>query len=134
MKSYKFIDLFAGLGGFRVAFESECKKRNLSSKCVYVAEINEKVIKTYRANHEHKENEKIGNIRDVPPEQVPKHDFLFAGFPCQTFSNAGKKLGFLDQVRGTLFYDIANILEIAKPKFALLENVKHLVNHDNGET
>ncbi|WP_425437735.1 DNA cytosine methyltransferase [Mesoplasma corruscae] len=80
--------------------------------------------------------EKIINIRDLDENasQVPEHDFLFAGFPCQTFSNAGKKKGFLNKIRGTLFFDIVKILKNKKPKYILLENVKHLVNHDNGKT
>ena len=78
----------------------------------------------------------IINIKDLDDSssQVPGHDFIFAGFPCPSFSSAGNKKGFLDEIRGTLFFDIAKILKNNKPKYILLENVKHLINHDNGKT
>ncbi|MGL5520153.1 MAG: DNA (cytosine-5-)-methyltransferase [Metamycoplasmataceae bacterium] len=134
MKELKFIDLFAGLGGFRVALENIQKKLGFVSKCVFVSEIDKEVIKTYQANFKDAHN--IINIRDLDDKasQCPEHDILFAGFPCQTFSNAGKKLGFIDEIRGTLFFDIVKILKNKKPKYILLENVKHLVTHDNGKT
>lgn len=134
MKKIKFIDLFAGLGGFRIVLEKICKKNNIPLECVLVSEIDNKVIQTYKYNFGN--NEKIINIRDIDGKctQVPNHDFLFAGFPCQCFSNAGKKMGFLDEIRGTLFFDIAKILKYKKPKFILLENVKYLTKHDNGNT
>lgn len=134
MKKIKFIDLFAGLGGFRVVLEKIAKKKNIKTECVLVSEIDDKVIKTYKNNFGN--NEKFINIRDIDDKcsQVPDHDFLFAGFPCQCFSNAGKKMGFLDEIRGTLFFDIAKILKCKKPKFILLENVKYLTKHDNGNT
>ncbi|BAC44766.1 DNA (cytosine-5-)-methyltransferase [Malacoplasma penetrans] len=135
MKSIKFIDLFAGIGGFHKALERVAKKNNFNIECVFVSEIDNEAIKTYSSNFS-VDKEKIINIRDLDESasQVPDHDFLFAGFPCQTFSNAGKKKGFLDEIRGTLFFDIAKILKNKKPKYILLENVKHLVNHDNGKT
>ena len=134
MKKIKFIDLFAGLGGFRVVLEKIAKKKNIKTECVLVSEIDDKVIKTYKNNFGN--NEKFIYIRDIDDKcsQVPDHDFLFAGFPCQCFSNAGKKMGFLDEIRGTLFFDIAKILKCKKPKFILLENVKYLTKHDNGNT
>lgn len=90
----KYIDLFAGLGGFRLAFAEVCKELNITSKCVFVSEIDKEVIKTYRANFG--THEKIINIRDLDEQctQCPDHNILFAGFPCQCFSNAGKKMGF----------------------------------------
>lgn len=131
----KFIDLFAGIGGFHKALEIVAKNNNFDIECVFVSEIDQESIKTYSNNFSVKKEEII-NIRDIDQNssQVPEHNFLFAGFPCQTFSNAGNKKGFLDEIRGTLFFDIAKILENKKPKYILLENVKHLVNHNNGET
>lgn len=134
MKKIKFVDLFAGLGGFRVVLEQLAKKQGFRTKCVLTSEIDKEAIKTYQANFG--KNEQIINIRDLDEKcsNCPDHDFLFAGFPCQCFSNAGKKLGFLDEIRGTLFFDIAKILKNKKPKYILLENVKHLTKHDNGNT
>lgn len=130
----KYIDLFAGLGGFRIALNKVCEKEGIETECVFVSEIDKEVIKTYQANFGN--NEKIINIRDLDDKcsQCPKHDILFGGFPCQCFSNAGKKKGFLDQTRGTLFFDIVKILKNKKPKYILLENVKHLTKHDGGKT
>lgn len=130
----KFIDLFAGLGGFRIALEKIAKKKRIKTKCVLVAEIDKHVIETYKANFG--KNEKILDIKNIDSHcsQVPNHNFLFAGFPCQCFSNAGKKQGFLDEIRGKLFFDIVKILRQKKPKYFILENVKYLVNHENGET
>lgn len=135
MKKIKFVDLFAGIGGFHKALEKTAAINNHEIECVFVSEIDKESIKTYSGNF-NIDKEKIINIRDIDDEcsQVPDHDFLFAGFPCQTFSNAGNKKGFLDEIRGTLFFDIAKILTIKKPKYILLENVKHLVNHDGGKT
>lgn len=135
MQNIKFIDLFAGIGGFHKALENVANKNKFNIECVFVSEIDQESIVTY-INNFSIEKEKIINIRDLDENatQIPNHDFLFAGFPCQTFSNAGKKKGFLDEIRGTLFFDIVKILENKKPKYILLENVKHLVNHDQGKT
>ena len=135
MRKIKFIDLFAGIGGFHKAMEIVAKNNNYDIECVFVSEIDPYAIKTYLNNFLINE-EKIINIKDLDDSssQVPDHDFLFAGFPCQSFSNAGNKKGFLDEIRGTLFFDIAKILKNKKPKYILLENVKHLINHDNGKT
>jgi len=134
LKNLKFVDLFAGLGGFRNALEQLAKEQKFTTKCVFVSEINEKVIQTYKNNY--LENNKIINIKEIDSKcsQISDHDILFAGFPCQTFSNAGNKKGFLDEIKGTLFFDIVKILTIKKPKYVLLENVKHIINHDNGRT
>ncbi len=134
-KNIKFVDLFAGIGGFHIALKNVARINDYDIECVFVSEIDKEAKKTYSINFNFDESKMI-NIRDIDSKasQVPTHDFLFAGFPCQTFSNAGKKQGFLDEIRGTLFFDIAKILENKKPKYILLENVKHLVNHDNGRT
>lgn len=134
-KKVKFVDLFAGIGGFHVALEKVAKMNDYDIECVFVSEIDKEAKKTYSTNFNFDESQMI-NIRELDDvaSEVPDHDFLFAGFPCQTFSNAGKKMGFLDEIRGTLFFDIVKILKNKKPKYILLENVKHLVNHDNGNT
>ncbi|MHA0305684.1 DNA (cytosine-5-)-methyltransferase [Mesomycoplasma ovipneumoniae] len=131
----KFVDLFAGIGGFHKAIESVAKKNNFDIECVFVSEIDPYAITTY-INNFNVDQDKIINIKDLDADtsQVPDHDFLFAGFPCQAFSNAGKKLGFSDEIRGTLFFDIVKILKNKKPKYILLENVKGLVSHDKGKT
>lgn len=126
MKSNKlrFIDLFSGLGGFRLAFEKA------GCKCVYSCDIDDAACKTYELNF--KENPK-GDITKVNESSIPDHDILCAGFPCQAFSIAGKRLGFND-TRGTLFFDVARILKTKKPTAFFLENVKGLTNHDKGRT
>jgi len=123
-----FIDLFAGIGGFHLAVKEVIK----NSKCVFVSEIDEKCIEVYQENFNWKET--IQDIKKVQPNDIPNHDFLFAGFPCQSFSNAGKKKGFLDTIRGNLFFDIVEIIKAKQPKYFLLENVKHLVKHNQGKT
>lgn len=122
--SFTFIDLFAGIGGFRIAFQ------NLGGKCVFSSEIDKYCKITYEENYG---EVPFGDIKKIPEKDVPEHDILLAGFPCQSFSIAGKKAGFKD-VRGTLFFDIARILKKKKPKAFLLENVKGLTHHDKGKT
>jgi DNA (cytosine-5)-methyltransferase 1 len=121
---FKFIDLFAGIGGFRIAFQK------LGGKCVFSSEIDKYCKITYEENFG---EVPFGDIKEIHEKDVPDHDILLAGFPCQTFSIAGKKAGFKD-VRGTLFFDIARILKKKKPKAFLLENVKGLNHHDKGKT
>ena len=134
-KTINFIDLFAGIGGFHKAFEKASENLNFNINCVFVSEIDNEAKLTY-TNNFNINNHEIINIREIGDnaEKVASHDFLFAGFPCQTFSNAGKKEGFNDETRGTLFFDIIKILKNKKPKYFLLENVKHLIKHDNGNT
>ncbi|WP_342252184.1 DNA (cytosine-5-)-methyltransferase [Spiroplasma endosymbiont of Amphibalanus improvisus] len=134
-KKIKFVDLFAGIGGFHQALKFVAQDNNIDIECVFVSEIDKYAIETYTHNFNYDKNQII-NIRDIDniEKDVPEHDFLFAGFPCQTFSNAGNKKGFLDEIRGTLFFEIAKILNEKKPKYILLENVKHIIKHDNGET
>lgn len=119
---YKFIDLFAGIGGFRLAFD------NLSCECVMSSEIDIEATKTYEANFGDKP---LGDICAI--KSIPYHSILLAGFPCQPFSLAGKRKGFED-TRGTLFFEILRILKSNKPKSFLLENVAGLINHDKGNT
>ena len=124
--NFKFIDLFAGIGGFRLALQ------NVGGKCVYTSEWNIDAQKTYRAN--------FGEVPfgDITKEKIKSYipddfDVLCAGFPCQAFSIAGYQKGFAD-TRGTLFFDIEQVIEKHKPKVVFLENVKNLVSHDNGNT
>lgn len=121
---FTFVDLFAGIGGFRLALEK------LGGKCLFSSEKNKYAQKTYSANF----NEiPSGDIKKIKNKEIPKHDVLCAGFPCQSFSISGKQKGFED-TRGTLFYEIARIADFHKPKVLLLENVKNLVRHNDGKT
>jgi DNA (cytosine-5)-methyltransferase 1 len=125
MKNFTFIDLFCGIGGFHQAMES------LGGKCVFASDIDEDCRKTYEANYGIRP---AGDITKIEASEIPPHDVLCAGFPCQAFSKAGKRLGFEDETKGTLFFDICRILEYHKPQFALLENVRNLASHDKGNT
>ena len=121
---YNFIDLFAGIGGTRLAFEKA------GMRCVFSSEIDKFARGTYKANFL---EEPFGDITEIEVRKVPKHNVLIAGFPCQSFSHAGLKLGLKDK-RGALFFEIIRILEELKPDCFLLENVKRLKGHDNGKT
>lgn len=123
----KFIDLFAGIGGIRKGFELACQSQGLDCKCVFTSEIKESAITVLLQNHPN--DEIIGDITKVVETDVPDFDYLLAGFPCQAFSAAGKRMGFED-TRGTLFFDVARILKAKKPRGFVLENVEGLVNHD----
>lgn len=124
INKFKFIDLFAGVGGMRIPFDE------LGGECVFTSEIDKFAQKTYEANFG---EIPFGDIKTIAVSEIPKHDLLLGGFPCQAFSHAGLKKGFND-TRGTLFFDIASILEFHKPKAFLLENVKGLKSHDDGRT
>jgi len=126
-KSFNFIDLFAGVGGIRLGFEQVFKKK---SNFVFASEIDKHAQTTYYGNYGHLPS---GDITKIAPEEIPNFDILLAGFPCQPFSNAGLKKGF-DDTRGTLFFDIAKIVEYHKPQVVFLENVKGFRNHDKGNT
>jgi DNA (cytosine-5)-methyltransferase 1 len=125
----KYIDLFAGIGGFRTGFDMAAQSSGLGAECVFTSEIKPAALRTYSANFEPIEALDITNF-DV--SQIPDFDVLLGGFPCQAFSSAGKRDGFLD-TRGTLFFDIQRILEVKRPKGFILENVEGLVNHDPDE-
>lgn len=132
---FTFIDLFAGIGGIRRGFESA------GGKCVFTSEWDEQSLKTYRANFADS-HPIVGDITKVSAKDVPDHDVLLAGFPCQPFSIAGvskknslgRVHGFLCETQGTLFFDVARIISEKRPKAFMLENVKHLLNHDKGKT
>lgn len=133
-EKFTFIDLFAGIGGFHIAMEK------IGGKCVFASEWDSECRKTYKANFLKKcpeifENDKYyaGDITKVKPSEIPNHDVICAGFPCQPFSQAGQKRGFED-TRGTLFFNIANIMKVKKPKAVFLENVRGLLTHNNGRT
>ena len=133
-KPFTFIDLFAGIGGFHLALS------NLGMKCVFASEINEKCRETYKANFKkhnpelfQSENSFNKDITSINAKDLPDFDILCGGFPCQPFSNAGFKKGFED-TRGTLFFNIAEIIKVKQPQAFFLENVRGLFNHDNGKT
>jgi DNA (cytosine-5)-methyltransferase 1 len=121
---FTYIDLFAGIGGFHQAADA------LGGKCVFASEIDAEAKRAYAENYK---LTPYGDITRIKAGEIPDHDVLLAGFPCQPFSIIGKKLGF-DDIRGTLFFDIARILKEKKPKLFVLENVKQLKTHNNGET
>lgn len=124
MRDFTFVDLFAGIGGFRIAFEE------LGGQCVFSSEIDKYCQKMYEANFGEIPE---GDITTIDEKDIPNHDIMLAGFPCQAFSIAGNRGGFED-TRGTLFFDIARILREKQPKAFFLENVKGLVSHDRGKT
>ncbi|MBC9072469.1 DNA (cytosine-5-)-methyltransferase [Thauera sp. CAU 1555] len=125
MAAFRFIDLFAGLGGFHVALEK------LGGECVFAAEIQSHLQKVYEDNFGLKPE---GDIRKVIPSEVPDHDLLCAGFPCQAFSKAGDQAGFKCSRQGTLFFDVVAILQEKRPRQFILENVPNLLKHDEGKT
>lgn len=127
----RFIDLFAGLGGTRLGFEAACEELGVKASCVFTSEIKSHAITSLKENFP--ENEIHGDITKIDAKDIPDFDVLLAGFPCQSFSFAGKGLGFLD-TRGTLFFDIERILRQKKPKAFILENVEGLVLHDREST
>lgn len=124
MKDFKFIDLFAGIGGIRLGFES------VGGKCVFSSEWDSFAQDTYEENFGERPE---GDITKIKPSTIPDHDILLGGFPCQAFSICGDQKGFSD-TRGTLFFNIEEILKIKKPFAFMLENVKNLKSHDKGRT
>lgn len=126
-KKYKAIDLFSGIGGIRIGFTNAFKE---NIEFVFSSEIDKYAQQTYQANFDETPH---GDITKIDEKKIPSHDILLAGFPCQAFSIAGKRLGFED-TRGTLFFEVARIIKYHKPKIVFLENVKGFVNHDKGNT
>lgn len=134
--AFTFIDLFAGIGGLRRGFEA------INGACVFTCEWDRYSQQTYRANFPHDAHEIAGDICEVREADIPAHDVLLAGFPCQPFSIAGvskknalnRPHGFACEAQGTLFFDVARIIKHHRPRAFLLENVKNLVNHDRGQT
>jgi len=122
--NYNFIDLFAGIGGFRLAFES------FGAKCIFASEWDKDCQEIYFENFRDKP---FGDISKISEDEIPPFDILCAGFPCQPFSISGKQLGFKD-IRGTLFFEIARVAKYHLPKMIFLENVKNFEKHDNGNT
>ena len=123
--NFRFIDLFAGIGGIRLGFES------VGGKCVFSSEFDEDACKTYQANFgEHP----AGDITKINAADIPDFDILLGGFPCQAFSIIGKKEGFANETCGTLFFDIERILKEKRPPAFMLENVRNLTAHDGGNT
>jgi DNA (cytosine-5)-methyltransferase 1 len=130
MEKIKFIDLFCGIGGFRVAMDEACRENNLIPNCVFSSDIDKHCQDSYELNFGHRPE---GDITLVDPKTIPDHEILYAGFPCQPFSIIGQMKGF-DDIRGTLFFHVANIIKAKKPKAFVLENVKQLVGHNDGQT
>ena len=132
-KTYTFIDLFAGIGGFHIAMN------NIGAECVFASEIDKYARETYAKNfyklskHLFDNNLFNDDITKIKPNDIPDFDILCGGFPCQPFSQAGYKKGFEDD-RGNLFFNIAKIIDVKRPKAFFLENVRHLLKHDNGNT
>lgn len=125
MQAFKFVDLFAGLGGFHLALA------RMGGQCVFAAEWQEHLRELYETNHGLKP---AGDITLVQPKDVPNHDVLTAGFPCQPFSKAGEQLGFECTQQGNLFFNVADILREKRPTYFILENVPNLLKHDEGRT
>lgn len=124
LRNYTFIDLFAGIGGFHLALNS------MGAHCIFASEWDKYATETYEQNFYLKP---YGDITQINEKDIPNHDILCGGFPCQAFSISGKQKGFED-TRGTLFFDIARILNYHQPKVLFLENVKNLTKHHNGKT
>lgn len=124
LSNYNFIDLFAGIGGFRLAMES------FGANCIFSSEIDKHAQTVYNLNYKELPE---GDITKIDEKNIPKHDIICAGFPCQAFSISGKQLGFED-TRGTLFFDVARIAKEHRPKLLFLENVKNFATHKDGTT
>jgi DNA (cytosine-5)-methyltransferase 1 len=130
METIRYVDLFCGIGGFRIGFEQACNKFNLIPECVFSSDIDPYCQLVYEENFGEKP---YGDITQIDAKNIPDHDILLGGFPCQPFSIIGQMKGFQD-IRGTLFFDIARILKEKQPTAFILENVKQLVGHDKGRT
>jgi len=131
MLPIKFVDLFAGIGAIRLGLEQACQSLGFENECVLTSEIKTSAIQVYQENFQ--QDKMWGDITTISTQQIPDFDILLAGFPCQPFSSAGTRQGFLD-TRGTLFFEIERILKDKSPFGFLLENVEGLVQHDDGRT
>ena len=129
MIQMNYISLFSGIGGFEVGIQKSKHKDNLN--CIGYSEVDEVAESIY--NRWFPNHKRLGDVREIRTEELPKFDFLFGGFPCQSFSNSGNKQGF-DDTRGTLFFEIARILQDCKPTYFLLENVEGLLWNKGGKT
>jgi len=128
MKKVRFVDLFSGIGGIRLGFEQAANSLNIKTECVLSSEISIDAQLVYEQNFNHKS---LGDVRLI--EKLPEHEILLAGFPCQSFSHAGKKEGFGD-TRGTLFFEITRLLDTYRPQAFIFENVRGIYSHDEGRT
>ncbi|MBR3920598.1 MAG: DNA (cytosine-5-)-methyltransferase, partial [Oscillospiraceae bacterium] len=126
-RKIKVVSLFSGIGGF----EEGLRKSRINSEIIFASEIDNNAQKSYSANFN--SNVLKGDITQINEKDIPDHELLLAGFPCQSFSIAGMRKGF-DDIRGTLFFDVARILKKKKPRYILLENVKNLISHDGSKT
>lgn len=127
----RFIDLFCGIGGFRYASDLAFRNLGVTGKCVFSSDIDKYAQESYEANFGERPQ---GDITEIDAKDIPDFDLLYGGFPCQAFSICGLMKGFADATRGTLFFDIARILKEKQPQAFVLENVKNLAGHDNGNT
>lgn len=127
----RFVDLFCGIGGFRYASQYAFDKLGLTGECVFSSDIDKFAQQSYAANFGKRP---AGDITKIAADEIPDFDLLFGGFPCQAFSICGLQKGFADSTRGTLFFDIARIIKEKQPQAFVLENVKNLASHDNGNT
>ena len=127
----KFIDLFCGMGGFHLGINQACEKYQKQATCVFASDIDKFAIKTYKSNFNITPH---GDITKILSTEIPKHDILCAGFPCQSFSSIGKREGFDNKTKGALFFEICRILKHHKPSVCLLENVPGILTHNKGET
>jgi DNA (cytosine-5)-methyltransferase 1 len=130
MTRVRYFSMFSGIGGFELGIEQAATELGLTAECVGYSEIDKHAIKTYE---EHFNHDNYGDATLIDADSLPEFDLLAAGFPCPSFSIAGRRLGF-NEARGTLFFDVARILDAKQPRYFILENVKGLVSHDNGQT
>lgn len=130
MKPIRYFSMFAGIGGMELGIEQAAQELGLTAECVGYSEIDKPAIRTYEEHYDHRN---YGDATGIDADLLPDFSLLVAGFPCPSFSIAGKRLGF-GEARGTLIFDVARVLEAKQPRHFILENVKGLVSHDNGET
>jgi DNA (cytosine-5)-methyltransferase 1 len=128
----KYLSLFSGIGGFELGIEKAFRRKKQKAVCVGYSEIDRHAIKIYETHFPKHKN--FNDIRTIDPDEIKNFDILVAGFPCQAFSIAGKRLGFDDPEKGTQFFEIARILRDKRPKYFLLENVRGILSHDHGRS